>query len=295
MPVSPNIDLKKLRAFLLVAKNGSLRHAAMVLRVSIPAVSIQIRQLEEELGVSLFQRMGRQLVLTATGQLFLTEVETAMEAFDHAIESVSPTAPRSGRISLAMNNDLARYFSDKITKFMKGHPTVGLSLRVRGSLGTLGMVMDGAVDVGVGYFGDVPADITKRVLGKSGFSLVCNAKHPLAKKRHPTLTDIGAHRVITLPTPTNMGRRIARIFSTAGVNPLGVIEAGNCQTSREFAEKGIGVALIHTACLGTKWPKGLHRIDVTDLFGKVDIAVIHRASRRLSPALVDFLSTIGES
>jgi LysR family transcriptional activator of glutamate synthase operon len=293
--VSPNIDLKKLRAFLLVAKNGSLRHAAMVLHVSIPAVSIQIRQLEEELGVALFQRVGRQLVLTATGQLFLTEVETAMEAFHHAVESVSPTAPRSGRIALAMNNDLARYFSARITKFMKDHPTVGLSLRVRGSLGTLGMVMDGSVDVGVGYFGDVPGDITKRVLGKSGFSLACNSKHPLAKKRRPTLAEIGAHRLITLPTPTNMGRRIARVFSSAGVNPIGVIEAGNCQTSREFAEKGIGVALIHTACLGTKWPKSLCRIDVSDFFGTVDIAVIHRASRRLSPALVDFLSTISEA
>jgi DNA-binding transcriptional LysR family regulator len=109
------------------------------------------------------------------------------------------------------------------------------------------------------------------------------------------LAEIGEHRLITLPTPTNMGRRIARVFSSAGVNPIGVIEVGNCQTSREFAEKGIGVALIHTACLGAKWPKSLCRIDVSDFFGKVDIAVIHRASRRLSPALVDFLSTVSEA
>lgn len=293
--MSPNIDLKRLRTFVLVAKNGSLRHAAAELRVSIPAVSIQIRQLEEELGVELFQRLGRRLVLTATGQVFLTEAELALEAVNHAIESVSLAAPRSGRISLAMNNDLARYFSAEITRFMKGYPTVDLSLRVRGSLGTLGMVVDGDVDIGVGYFGEVPAEITKRVVGKSGFSLVCNARHPLAKRRHPTLEEIGAHRLITLPTPTNMGRRIARTFSAAGVSPMGVIEAGNCQTSRELAEKGIGVAIIHTACLGDKRPKSLSRIDVSALFGTVDIAVIHRASRRLSRSHLDFLATIGES
>ena len=291
----PNVDIKRLRAFLIVAKNGSLRHAAAQLHISIPAISIQIRKLEQELGVALFERLGRKLVLTPTGQMFRTEAETALEAFNRAIESVSPAASKSGRISLAMNNDLARYYSGQITKFMKSHPAVDISLRVRGSLGTLGMVVDGDVDIGIGYFGDVPPEIAKRVLGKSGFSLVCNSRHPLAKKRRPTLQEIAAYRIITLPTPTNMGRRIARTFSDAGVNPVGVVEAGNCETSREFAEKGIGVAIIHTACLGSRWPKSLARVDLGGLFGSVDIAVIHRASRRLSRPHVDFLGSIGES
>ena len=58
------LDLKRLRAFLLVAKNGSLRHAASALNLSIPAVSIQIHKLEQELGVALFERAGRRLTLT---------------------------------------------------------------------------------------------------------------------------------------------------------------------------------------------------------------------------------------
>jgi DNA-binding transcriptional LysR family regulator len=291
--VSPNIDLKRLRAFLLVAKNGSLRHAASALRVSIPTISIQIRQLEEELGVELFQRLGRRLVLTPTGQVFLAEAEKALEVFDRAVQSVSPAEPKSGRLSLAMNNDLARHFSAEIARFMRGYPKVDLSLRVRGSLGTLGMVMDGEADIGVGYFGDVPSEIRRTVIGKSGFSLVCHAGHPLAKRRRPSLEQIGAYRIITLPRQTNMGRRIVGSFSAAGVTPMGVIEAGNCQTSREFAEKGIGVAIIHTACLGAKWPKSLSRIDVSALFGSVDIAVIHRASRRLSPCHTDLLAILG--
>jgi DNA-binding transcriptional LysR family regulator len=292
--VIPNIDIKRLRAFLLVAKSGSLRSASSELHISIPAVSIQIRKLEQELGVELFERNGRKLVLSPTGQMFRAEAENALEAFNRAIESVLPTASKSGRISLAMNNDLARYYSGQITTFMKSYPAVDISLRVRGSLGTLGMVVDGDVDIGIGYFGDVPPEIAKRVLGKSSFSLVCSSKHPLARKRHPTLQEIGAHRIITLPTPTNMGRRIARTFSDAGVNPVGVVEAGNCETSREFAEKGIGVAIIHTACLGKKWPKGVARIELGTMFGSVDIAVIHRANRRLSRPHVDFLDSIGE-
>lgn len=293
--MSPNIDLKRLRTFLHVAKNGSLRHGAAALRISIPAVSIQIRTLEEELGVRLFERAGRRLALTPTGRMFCAEVETALEAVDRAIASVSPAAAKSGRISLAMNNDLARRYSAEITKFMKGHPAVDLSLRMRGSLGTLGMVVDGDADIGIGYFGDVPREIAKRVLGKSGFSLVCSAGHPLARKRRPTLQDIGAHRIITLPARTNMGRRIARVLSVAGVSPVGVVEVGNCQTAREFAEKGIGVAIVHTACLGDKWPKSLSRIDISAPFGSVDIAVIHRAARRLSRPHVDFLAIVGGS
>jgi LysR family transcriptional activator of glutamate synthase operon len=291
--MATNIDLKRLRTFLLVAKNGSLRHAATALRISVPAVSIQISQLERELGVSLFQRIGRRLVLTPTGQTFVTEAEAAIDAVDRAIESVSSRAAASARIALAMNNDLARHFSTEITRFMKRNPAMGLSLRMRGSLGTLRMVLDGEVDIGVGYFGEAPPGIARKVLGKSGFSLVCNARHPLAAIRKPSLDDIAKYRIITLPTPTNMGRRIAGVFSAANVAPMGVIEAGNCHTSREFAEKGLGVAIIHTACLGATWPKTLVRIDLSSLFGTVDIAAIHRASRRLSRPLADFLAALG--
>lgn len=289
----PNIDLKRLRAFLLVAKNGSLRHAAGALRVSVPAVSIQIRRLEEELGVQLFEHVGRRLVLTPTGQMFRTEVETALEAFNHAIESVSPAASKSGRIALAMNNDLARRYAAEITRFMKDHPAVDLSLRMRGSRGALAMVVDGDADIGIGYFGDVPTEIAKRLLGKSGFALVCGATHPLARKRRPTLADVAAHRIVTLPAQTSMGRRIARAFAAAGVSPVGMVEVGNCETAREFAGKGIGVAIVHSACLGERWPKGLARIDLGPSLGSVDIAVIHRAARRLTRPQVDFLAAVG--
>jgi DNA-binding transcriptional LysR family regulator len=90
-----------------------------------------------------------------------------------------------------------------------------------------------------------------------------------------------------------MGRRIAGMFAAASVAPMGVIEAGNCQTSREFAEKGLGIAIIHTACLGATWPATLARIDVSPLFGTVDIAAIHRASRRLPRPLAEFLAALG--
>lgn len=289
----PNIDIKRLRAFVLVAKNGSLRRAASALRVSVPAVSIQIRRLEEDLDVQLFEHVGRRLVLTPTGQIFRTEVEAALEAVNHAIESVSPTASNSGRLALAMNNDLARRYATEITRFMKDYPTVDLSLRMRGSRGALTVVADGEADIGIGYFGEVPPGIAKRVLGKSGFSLVCGRAHPLAKKRRPSLAEVAAHRIITLPAPTSMGRRIAKAFAAAGVSPLGVVEVGNCETAREFAEKGIGLAIVHTACLGERWPKSLARIELGPSFGSVDIAAIHRAARRLSRPHMDFLAAVG--
>jgi DNA-binding transcriptional LysR family regulator len=292
--MSANIDLKRLRAFVLVAKNGGLRRASLDLGLSMPAVSIQLKRLEEDLGVVLFEHHGRRLVLTATGQMFLNEAETALEAFDHAIGSVSPSAPKAGRIVLSMTNDLARYFLDRITKFMKAHPDVDISLRVRGSLGTLGMVLDGTIDVGFGYFGDVPLEIAKRMVGRSGFSLLCDRKHPLAKKSAPTLQAIAAHRIITMPGPTDVGRRITRVFSAAGVGTLDIFEAGNCQTSREFAEKGIGAAIIHTACLGDKWPKTLFHADVSPLFGSVDMGLIYRAGRRLTRSQVEFIETFSE-
>jgi DNA-binding transcriptional LysR family regulator len=89
--VSSAIDLKKLRAFALVAKHGNLRDAATRLLLSTSAISIQINQLEKQLGIKLFDRVGRKLVLLPAGQVFLNHVPAVFNAVDEAVASIAKT------------------------------------------------------------------------------------------------------------------------------------------------------------------------------------------------------------
>lgn len=220
-----NIDIKKLRAFQLTANHGSLRRAAVDLLLTPAAVSIQIKRLEEQLGVELFQRVGKRLLLSPSGELFLREVDAALNGVEAAIALITKKGPSLGRVSVSIGNDLAGFFSGAIAKFMKSHPEVEVSLRVRVSPQTLALVMDGDVDLGVGYFGTVPPEISKNLIQQSGFSLLVNAAHPLARLRTVGLEELSKHRLITLPAESNMGRRIAQAFSSAGIEPVSIIEA----------------------------------------------------------------------
>lgn len=287
-----NIDLRKLRIFQLTARHGSLRRAASELLVTPAAVSIQLKNLEADLGVELFQRVGKRLILSPSGEQFLRDVDAALQGVDAAIAAVARKAPSPDRISIAIGNDLAGYFSDAVARFMKLHPAVEIALRIRTSPHTLAMVMDGEIDLGIGYFGAMPPEIAKTVIRRSGFSLLVHRKHPLAERRSADLSAIAEHRVITLPADSNMGRRITQAFVVAGVAPVSVIEAGNCHTARQFAEKGIGAAITHTACLAQRLPRSLRRFDLSRFLGQLDVAVIHRRSRHLSLAQQDLVAAL---
>ena len=280
--VSSTIDLKRLRAFSLVAKHGNLRDAASRLLLSTSAISIQINQLEKQLGVKLFDRVGRKLVLLPAGQTFLDHVPAVFDAVDDAVASIAKTKAAKNRISIAVGPDLTRIFATAIGKFMRNHPDVEIALQLKHAQESLARILDGEIDMVVGYFGKLPKELVKRTFMKSGFTMSFAASHPLARMKAPTLRDMAAYPVIALRQQTNLGQRIIRAFSEAGVEPANYLEVGNCQSAQELAVQCIGVAFAHSSCLEGYQSSDMRSIDATQFLGKVDVAVVHHRSRALS-------------
>jgi DNA-binding transcriptional LysR family regulator len=290
-----NIDLKKLRAFQMVARHGRLQSAAARLHVTMSAVSIQIKTLESGLGVQLLHRVGRRLVLTPSGEVFLKEVEAILDRVDRAIKLIRDSIPTGVSISIAIGTDLTRYFSTAIARFVKRHPEVGLSLRLRHSPDTVARLLEEEIDMVVGHFGALPAGIVRRPLLQTGFSVVYPPNSPLVSVRRPSLRDIGNHCLILPRQQSDMGQRIMRVFAEAGITPKSVIEAGNCQSSRELAEQGIGVAIVHSACLNKHQSSRLRKSDVSRFFGHVNIVIAYRKSLKLTTAHQELLRELETS
>jgi DNA-binding transcriptional LysR family regulator len=279
---SKNLNLRKLRAFHAVAKQGSLKRAATQLLLTVPAVFAQIRGLENELDTKLLQRAGRRLSLTPAGKALLAKTTQVFDAVTEAIEAVSGSAQMRERISLAIVNDLTQYFASIMGNIVKNNPTIDLSLRVRRSPQALKQVMDGEVDLGIGYFGEIPRSLVRTPLLRSGYSLICAPSHPLAQLHKPRLDEIARHRLISFPPNTTIGRQITGFFSAAGLILTDPIEAGSCQSSREFAEVGVGAAIVHTLCIGPNKPRHLHVLNLGQTFGLTDISLIRRKSMLLT-------------
>ncbi|MBN1903537.1 MAG: LysR family transcriptional regulator [Deltaproteobacteria bacterium] len=119
------MELRNLKAFLTVARLLNFRKAAEMLNYAQSSVSAQIRILEEELGKSLFQRMGRAIVLTDAGQELLQYAQKITALEQEAMGAVTGTKSRQGRISLRIPQTIGSCFlPDILAGFYKDHPNV---------------------------------------------------------------------------------------------------------------------------------------------------------------------------
>lgn len=270
------LDLKKLKAFQLTAKHGGLRVAAARLRLSVPAVSFQIRRLEEELGVELFQRSPTGLVLTRAGENFLQEAAAIFDRVETALATLAPENAFSGRLSVSTSSDIVWYFTPKISSFVKRYPNVHLRHHVYNAVQTLRLVASGDIDVGIGHFSKLPGTLEKEIVTESALTLVCAKNHALSQRQSLRLDEIARYRLVIPPEQSTTRKIIDRVFSKARIKTLDAIEVGSCQTARDFAENGVGVGIVHALCVGHRPSSGVRYVDISAQFGKVDFSIVYR-------------------
>jgi DNA-binding transcriptional LysR family regulator len=283
------VDLKKLRAFRFVARYGNLRLAAARLNITVPAISVQIRRLEEDLGVKLFQRLPNKLILTRVGEDFVGEVDAIFERVDKALGRLSSQSAPKGRIVFSIGNDIAWYFAPRIATFIKRYPGIDLRMQIYKASEAIAALGKGDLDVGVGVFPMVPKTMVQEVVVESSLSLACPPGHPLLRQQLPRFADIARYKLLVLPHHTHTRQVIDRAFADAGVQTRSFIEAGNCQSARAFAEQGIGIALVHSLCMENSPSKRLRRIDLAQSFPTVQIAAVYRKESGASPVIRQLL------
>ncbi len=287
-----SLDLRRLRAFQLVARHGSQSVAAARLNLTVPAVSLQLRRLERDLGVALFRRLPNRLVLTRDGEAFLGEVDGIFARVEKALGTLAPGAASGGRLALAIGNDFAWYFAQRIGGFVRRFPGVELSLQIGRAAEVVADLARGTLDVGLGVFTDLPKGLQRERVAETGIALACAEGHPLLAARAPGLADIARHRLLVSPRHTLTRRQIDRSFRAARVETRSYLEAGNCRTALAFAALGIGAALVHGLCAGHARERALATRDVSHLFGRVEIAAVYRRGAALSPALAGLLEEL---
>lgn len=291
------LDLKKLKTFLLVAQHGNLGAVAARLGLTIPAVSIQIKRLEEELGTQLFRRLPNGLILTTTGEQFAREVDGVFEKVESALATLPSKAPARGHLSIATSSDVTWYLAPRISTFIKRNPAIQLRYAIYHSNEIIDQMNRGDLDIGVGYFGfgyfvPPPKGLQREVIAQTTLSLICAVDHPLMRRRHVRLEDIAKYKVLVPPQRYRTRKVIDSAFQKAKAKLDDIIEVENCLTARDFAEKGAGVAIVHSICMGHKFPESLRRIPLGRQFKPVEFSVVYRKDSALNPAVAGFLEAL---
>lgn len=291
--MSPDeLDLKRLKAFRLVARLGSLRQAASRLNQTIPAISGKLRKLEEELGVTLFERSPNRLVLTEVGQRFLNEADAIVARTERAIASLrEPTEP-TGRLSVSIGSDQSWYFAPRISAFLKRFTRVELTLTVMQSAESLRRLRTGELDLAIGVFPHLPPMFEQIRVVETTLSLLCPKKHPLVNLPLPSLEEIAKHRVIVLPQHAETRKLVDRAMSLANVSEINMIEVGNCQMASTFVELDVGVAIVHSICCANAHGGTFRRIELGRQLGKIGFSLVSRAGERENPLLATLIERL---
>jgi len=243
------MELRQLQYLRHIARVSGFRRAADELDMSQATLSEQIKLLEQELGVRLFERGGRNLALTEAGKTLLARAEHVLEEVKAAQEEMLDFAhlDRGQLIVGTMTGNGPFWLPSFLAAFMRQHPHLGLTLVERVSGVLLRMLEAGEVHVACVLVPterpDVPPDIFTREVYCRELVVVVSPSHRFAQRTSVTLEEVAQERLI-LTTPEEAPRRVVdRAFRAHGLQPQVSFEADDPMTLIGLAAEGIAIGI----------------------------------------------------
>ena len=287
------VNLELYRVFFTVAKCGSLTKAAQELYISQPAVSQSVKQLEQLLGVSLFNRTHRGMELSAGGKLIYKKVESALALIEQAETGITELKTTvSGTIRIGATDSIfSHVLADKIAAFSAAYPAVGFELISSTSPRTMEILKEGGCDVA---FVNLPAE-DKDVKFLDTVSLLHDAFVAGGKYSGLVNGEIPLKRLQDFPLlfieeNTIARRALSAFLSAHGVELRPDVEVSNWDLMIKLAEKGMGVGCVPREYCAEQLEKGslcvLNTLPALPVRG-VGIAV--RKNAQIPYALKQFL------
>lgn len=239
-----DLSLKLLEVFGAVMDQGTTTDAAEYLGVSQPAVSNGIRSLEKQLGLTLFERAGRQLRPTEEARLLYAESQPIFGMLRTLASEVRELKhSRSGRIRVAATPPLGHTILPHcLRELLQGREKLKVRFVVQRRSQVLQAVDDGAADVGFYLGSDVHEGLVTQQLGIAELVAAVPRDHPLSGRALLTPADLAPHPFIGLGS--NIGELVAGAFETANVVYAPQIETRYSQTACTMVNAGLAVAVV---------------------------------------------------
>ena len=245
------LNLHQLATFQVVAKHCSYVRAAEELHFSQPAVSAQIRQLEETLGVKLFEQIGRRTHLTQAGIELYHYSQKIFAVIDEALETMEELrGPDHGRLRVGADTTVGTYvIPGLLGKFHQGYPEVEISLDVVNRAALVERIMSNEIDIAI--VGRVPDDIPVVIepFVPNELVLVASPYHRLAGSANVPLSELAKEHFLMREVGSGTRAALELILQEAEV-PLHVsMHMGNNSAIKQGVAAGLGIALISRVAL----------------------------------------------
>lgn len=240
------MEIRQLKAFLAIAEAKTFTAGARRVNVTQAAISMQIRQLEEEVGLPLFTRTPRRVILTEAGEYLLERARKILREHDSAIAEIAEVAGAEyGRLRIGSAS--GTFAMNQLPGIMHGlkekFPNAELTVSSGTSQRLVDKIMHGEVDTA---FVSLPVDnlnISTESLFSDEIVAVAHPKHPLAKEKYISAATLAGEKLILGERGGNTRRMIDEFFQAANVRPNITMELSRQEAVNNMVEAGLGVGM----------------------------------------------------
>lgn len=237
--------LRQLRAFSLIARHRSFGRAAAELHLTPSAVSLQIKELEQTIGMPLFARDGKAVSVTRTGEILLVDVNRALLALRDADETLARLRGRESRlVTIAMVSN-AKYFLPRVlAQFRAAHPGVELRLSVGNREQLVRQLACGAVELAV--MGAPPGELETSAVAfaPQPLGIIAAPDHPLARMRSIPVATLAQFEFVVREPGSGTRAAMDRFFGEAQLTPIQVMEMSSDEAIKQAVMANMGLAFV---------------------------------------------------
>ncbi len=285
------MDFDQLETFLEVARLSSFSRAAEKRFRTQPAISAQIRALEEEVGAKLLDRSGGKVALTGPGKIFQKYAEDTIQARRAMMTSIAETerVPR-GEIIVGANEGTCLYILPEVfASFKKQYPNVAVNIRRFESAKVLESVIDHTIDFGVVSLPVPDNRLTVVPIHKDELVVVCAPQHPLAKSKSVDAATMAEYPLL-LPKYGRTREAIDDLFRERRLKPNVSMDLDSSELLKRFAAADVGIGLIPRSNVQEDVKaKILAALVLSDVQLRRDLALVFRKDKALSRAAMAFI------
>ena len=285
------VTLRQLRVFSAVARQLSFGKAAEELHLTPPAVSMQIKELEGQVGLTLFDRGGRSVALTVTGEYLLVYVRKILATLKDAEDAVARLSGlQTGRLTIGMVST-AKYFVPRLmARFRAEHPGIEVRLAIGGNREQLVSLLQ-ANEVDLAIMGRPPRELATRAepFAVHPHVIVTPPDHPLVKAGHAPAAALADYEFLIREEGSGTRAAMEKFFADHRLTPRVAMEMTSNETIKQAVMAGMGISFLSLHTIGLELRAGLIAVpNVEDLPLAKRWYIVNTLAKTLSPAAEAF-------
>jgi len=292
------LEVRQLQIFRILAEELNFTRTAETVHTVQSNVTTQIKALEEELGVPLFDRLGRRVTLTDAGRRFLPFAEQALAAMEQGQRAVRDDSEPSGPLRVGAPESVLTYRLPMLLRtFRQRFPLVELVFRPYADAALALMIESGKLDMAIHMDDELLSGaIESQTLIRERVFLLSDNDHPLAKLSSVKPTDLAGHALLLTEAGCGYRAKLERVMSLQNVRYGHITEFSSVEAIKQCAQAGMGLALLPAIAVARELRhrelKALHWAGPS-----LDIStqMVWHKDKWISPAMAAFQKLIRES